>query len=280
VKLEGTPRCGIDKKGNLFWDRVIASFLNHLGASAKCDFDNVNDGLAHQAAAQHASQVKQHLINKFGLEDRISVFREEQWKVLRKQLLSMHKENCKKAGKKLVNGHEGGSDDDRVATGTACLWLGDARSAQLFALENAKHCAAGRCREISRLEVKDITSKHVDEGGRSLRVLAAKVERDKQGGSQNLPLFPHRDHVQQDVHFAAAHSVLVMGCVDAHLFEEFAECAERHLQGVSKSSVSQLSNAAFKALSKQFGEIADQVNLNLKSHHGKNGSNQKLAENP
>lgn len=37
---------------------------------------------------------------------------------VRKQLLSVHKAGCKKSGKKLVNGHEGSSDDDRVAIGT------------------------------------------------------------------------------------------------------------------------------------------------------------------
>lgn len=208
------------------------------------------------------------------------MFRDEQWKVLRKQLLSMYKENCRKAGKKLVNGHEGSSEDDRVTIGTSCIWIGDGRSAQFFAFENAKYYAAGRCHEISLLEVKDVTLKEVNENGRSFRVLAVKVDRDKQGGSQTLPLFPHRDHIQQDFYFALVHNIVVTGHVETYLFKDFAERAKRHLQGATKSSVSQLWSTCFKSFFRQFGEIADQVNLNLKSHHGKRGPNQKLAENP
>ncbi len=37
---------GIDKKGNLFWDKMIASFLNYLGSTAKCNFDPENEGLS------------------------------------------------------------------------------------------------------------------------------------------------------------------------------------------------------------------------------------------
>ena len=90
-----------------------------------------------------------------------------------------------------MNGHEGGNDDDQVAIGTACIWIGDQRSAHFFALENTKYYAAGRCREVSLLEVRDVMVKNVNENGRSFRVLAVKVDRDKQGGSQTLPLFPH-----------------------------------------------------------------------------------------
>lgn len=68
--------------------------------------------------------------------------------------------------------------------------------------------------------------------------------------------------------------------VETHLFKDFAERAKRHLHGRTKSSVSQLWSSCFKLLFKQFGEIAEQVNLNLRSHHGKSGSNQKLEGNP
>jgi len=122
--------------------------------------------------------------------------------------------------------------------------------------------------------------KDVNENGRSFKVVALKVERDKQGGSQTLLLFPHRDHMQQDVYFALVCGLLVNRFVETHLFNDFAVRARRHLQGETKSSVSQLWATCFKGLFKQFGEIAEDVNLNLKSHHGKCGSNQKLAENP
>lgn len=107
----------------------MASFLSYLGTAAKQNFDDKNDGLSYQTATQYASAVKQFVVNKFRTLDRISVFRDEQWKVLRKQLLSMYKENCRKAGRKLVNGHQASSGDDRVAIGTACSWIGDPRSA-------------------------------------------------------------------------------------------------------------------------------------------------------
>ena len=70
------------------------------------------------------------------------MLRDEQWKVLRKQSLKMHTKDCKKAGKKLVDGHEGSIDDERIAIGTACIWVGDAKSAQFLALEAAKCHAA------------------------------------------------------------------------------------------------------------------------------------------
>ena len=116
------------------------------------------------------------------------MFRDEQWSVLRKQLLSVCKSNSRKSEKKslLLNGHEGGNDDDHVVIGAACMWIGDLRSAQFFALENAKWHAAGRCCELSLLEVEDLTLKDVNENGHTFKVLAMKVDRDKQGGSQNL----------------------------------------------------------------------------------------------
>jgi len=170
-----------------------------------------------------------------------------------------------------------------VAIGTACIWIGDQKSAQFFVLENTKHHAAGRCREIALLEpleVKHLMLKDVNENGRTFRVVAVKVDRDKQGGSQTLPLFPHRDHTRQDICFALACNLLVNRWVDSHLFDDFAVRAKRHLNGLTKSNVSQLWSSCFKKLFKQFGEIPDQVNLSLKSRHDKNGSNQKLAENP
>ncbi|CAB9530201.1 hypothetical protein SEMRO_2786_G337030.1 [Seminavis robusta] len=214
-RLEDIEFGGIDKSGNPFWDKMIASFLHYLGSTAKRNFDDSNDGLSYQTATQYASAVKQFVVNQFRLEDRISVFRDEQWRVLRKQLLSMYKENCRKNGKALVNGHEGSSDDDRVAIGTACIWVGDQRSAQFLAFDVTKYYAAGRCREISLLEVKHLTLKQMDENGRTFHVLPVKVDRDKQGGSQILPLFrPHWDHMQQDVYFAFAYNLLVNSSVD------------------------------------------------------------------
>ncbi|KAL7574145.1 hypothetical protein ACA910_014826 [Epithemia clementina (nom. ined.)] len=143
-RLEDIHYDGIDKRGNLFWDKMIASFLHYLGSTAKWNLDESNGGLSYQTATQYASSIKQFIVNKFWLEERISVFQDKQWKVLRKQLLSMYRENCRKTGKKLVNGHEGSSDDDCVAVGTACIWIGDPRLAQFLALENAKYYAAGR----------------------------------------------------------------------------------------------------------------------------------------
>ena len=80
------------------------------------------------------------------------------------------------------------------ASGRRVPQLWDPRSAQLFALENTKYYAL--------LEVKDLTLKDGNKNGRSFRVIAVTVDRDKQGGSQTLPLFPHRDHMQQDIYFA------------------------------------------------------------------------------
>lgn len=70
---EGIPYCqlqdieydGIDKRGNLFWDKMIASFLNYLGSTAKRNFDDSNDGLSYQKATQYASAVKLFIVNKF-----------------------------------------------------------------------------------------------------------------------------------------------------------------------------------------------------------------------
>ena len=43
--------------------------------------------------------------------------------------------DCRKTGKTLFNGHDSSTDDDPVAIGTACFWLGDQRSAEFLALE-------------------------------------------------------------------------------------------------------------------------------------------------
>ena len=73
------------------------------------------------SASKCASNVKMFLVDKFrtASENRISVLRDEQWKVLRKQLLKMHTKDCKKARQKLADGHEGSMDDDWIAIGTA-----------------------------------------------------------------------------------------------------------------------------------------------------------------
>ena len=120
----------------------------------------------------------------------------------------------------------------------------------------------------------------MNENRESHKVLAFKVNRDKQGGAQTIPLHSHQDCMQQDVHFALMHNLLVNRFVETHLFNDFAVRAQKHLQGETKSSVSQLWSTRFKSIFKQFHEIAEEVNLNLKSHHGKTGCNQKLAENP
>jgi len=86
--------------------------------------------------------------------------------------------------------------------------------------------------------------------------------------------------MQQDVHFAFVHNAIATRFIETYLFKDFVERARRHLEGATKSNVSQLWSSCFKSLFKKLGEIADQVNLNLKSHHEKNGSDQKLAENP
>lgn len=86
--------------------------------------------------------------------------------------------------------------------------------------------------------------------------------------------------MQQDVHFALTCNLLVARFVEAHLFKDFVERVKRFLQGATKSSVSQLWSARFKSVFKQFGEIAEDVHLDLKSHQGKNGCDQKLAKNP
>jgi hypothetical protein len=58
---------------------------------------------------------------------------------------------------------------------------------------------------------------------------------------------------------------------------------QKHLQGKTMSSISQqleIWTTHFKSIFKQFYKIAEEVNLNLKSHHRKAGCNKKLAENP
>jgi hypothetical protein len=81
------------------------------------DFDKEKGRIAWNSASKYyASNVKTFIVDKFRTDERISVFREEQWSVLRKQLTSMFKTDCRKTGKKLVNGHDSSTDDDR------CHW--------------------------------------------------------------------------------------------------------------------------------------------------------------
>lgn len=71
-RLGDIPYDGIDKRGNLFWDKMIASFLHYLvGSTAKRNFDESNGGLSYQTATQYASSIKQFIVNKFRLEKRI-----------------------------------------------------------------------------------------------------------------------------------------------------------------------------------------------------------------
>jgi hypothetical protein len=60
--LEDIGYDGINKTGNLFWDKMIASFLHYLGSRAKQNFDDSNDGLSYQTATQYASSVEQFVV--------------------------------------------------------------------------------------------------------------------------------------------------------------------------------------------------------------------------
>ena len=71
---------------------------------------------------------------------------------------------------------------------------------QFLALEAAKYYAAGRCREVSFSEVKDLCIRDVNKNRKSYKVLAFKVNRDKQGRTQTIPLYSHQDCMQQDVY--------------------------------------------------------------------------------
>ncbi|KAL7555463.1 hypothetical protein ACA910_020196 [Epithemia clementina (nom. ined.)] len=142
---------------------MISSFMHCLGSTAMRDFDDAKGMIKWNSASKYASNVKTFLVDKFRTEERISVLRDDQWKVLRTQLLKMHIKDCKKTGKKLVNGHKGSMDDNRIAIGNVCIWVGDAKSAQFLALEAAKYYAAGRCHKVSFSKVKDICIKDVNE---------------------------------------------------------------------------------------------------------------------
>ena len=62
----------------------------------------------------------------------------------------------------------------------------------------------------------------MNENRKSYKVLAFKVNRDKQGGAQTISLHSHQDCMQQDVYFALMHNLLVSEFVKACLFNDFA----------------------------------------------------------
>ena len=170
--------------------------------------------------------------------------------------MKMPTRDCKANGRKLVDGHDASTDTDRIAIGTACIWLSDTKSAQFLALEAAKYYIAGRCRETSLAEVKDICIKDFTEERNSYRVLAFKVkDRDKQGGHQTLPLFPHQECMQQDVYFALMYNVLVRGFVETYLFDDFAARAHKNIRGQTTSTTSQLWSSNFKSIIKNSSRL-------------------------
>jgi hypothetical protein len=80
---------------------MISSCMHYLGSAAMREFDKAKGIIKWNSASKYASNAMMFLVDKFRTEDQIPVLRDEQWKVLRKQLLKMHTQDCKKTGKKL-----------------------------------------------------------------------------------------------------------------------------------------------------------------------------------
>jgi hypothetical protein len=112
----GIKTSGTIEEANVWWGDMIGNFFRYLQNDAYKYGDPEKDRVMYETATGYASSVKVFYINKFrtcGPE--LNVFSSTKWRELCNKLLAQSKEETKRTGKALINGHEASEDSDRNA---------------------------------------------------------------------------------------------------------------------------------------------------------------------
>ena len=278
----GIKTSGTVEEANVWWGDMIGHFFNYLHKDAYKYGDPEKGRVMYETATGYASSVKVYYGDKFrNCGPELNVFSPTKWRELRNKLLAQSKEETKRTGKALVNGHEASEDSDRNAIAIGCYWLGTVEAAEFLHLNNSMMHCSGRGTEVSLLTKDGVKASDVNELCYSYKILKIDLTRQKDGPRQSISVYPHRDSIHQDVYFSLMYLIVmnVTYGMSKYVFPKFAAKAlNTNSKGKIDSKVSALWNDCFQDLRKKFEALSESLNSKLSSHHGKKGSNQKMGE--
>jgi len=195
-----------------------------LHTTNKCG-DPEKGRISYETATGCASSTKVYCINKFhGCGPELNVFCSTKWRELRNKPLAQFKEETKKTGKALVNGHEASEDSDRNAIAIGCHWLGAVEATEFLHLNNAMMQCSGRGTEVSLLTKEGVKASDVNELCCSYKILKIDLTRQKDGPRQSISIYPHRDSMHQDACFSLVYLIVSDSTYgfSRYLFPKFA----------------------------------------------------------
>jgi hypothetical protein len=140
---------------------------------------------------------------------------------------------------------------------------------------------SGRGTDLSLLAKDSIKASGVNELCYNYKILKIVLARLKDGPRQTMSVYPHGDSIHQDMYFSLMYFIIMNPTygMSKYVFPKFAAKAlNTNSKGKIESKASALWTDCFHDLLKKFKELAESVNSKLFSHHGKKGSNQKMAE--
>jgi hypothetical protein len=153
---------------------MIGNFFSYLHKDACKYGDPAKGRVSYETATGYASSVKVYYIDKFrncGPELNVFSSTSTKWRELRYKLLAQSKEETKRTGKALVNGHEASEDSDCDAIAIGCYWLGTVEAAEFLHLNNTMMQCSGRGTEVSLLTKDGIKASDVNELCYSYKIL-------------------------------------------------------------------------------------------------------------
>lgn len=278
IPFHGLPRQKSNKKIFAWWSSLIGCFITYMGTNAKIKCDPKANRLAFGSADQYCSSVKVYFENKFRNEASIPVFQPDSWKKLKAKLRGMYREGNRASGKRMVQGKESSTREDREAMATGCIWHGTAETAEYWHLLNTSYHCSGRGSEVSLVTPEGTSVVEVNEDVYQYHVLQTNIQRQKDGPFQSIPIYPHRDGVLEDFYFSLIYLVVMVGCGNEYVFPTFSNAALKTKSGKSDSQVSTLWANLFDEVRNTFETLGDRINEKLSSHCNKKGSNQVMAE--
>lgn len=253
-----------------FWSALFGTFVDYL---------NHHTPLAMATCTGYLSSMKGFYITRFrptGIS--FNIFNDDEWSELHRVIGSHHHHSAVKTGKPVTNPQVPSSDKDRDAIAFYSLVFGTAPFAEFWQINNSLFHLSGRITEVACLRVSDISIRRVDEGSYSYDILQCHLKRFKNGKLQELPLFPHRDCLLQDFYFSLLYHVVMNNISGTFICPSYADVTLQGKKEVCESQASQYWSSDYVTLKAISNVSHFQLNEKLTSHHGKKGSNQKMAE--
>ena len=281
LKLEPNPEDPSEVSQEWF-DSMIGCFFDYCGKYA-CKRGRSDLGrVSYETATGYCSSIKAFYLNcwRNKIEIEPSVFRESNWRSLRKKLLSDFQEESRLTGKSITDPHQASSNSDRKAIAFGCAWANTYQAAQFQQLNTSCTQFVGRGSEVSLVKPEHLTVATMDEFNYSYPIIKSRLKRHKNHELQNLPMYPHRDEWCHDWYFSTAMCLVIGGSSHEFITPAFAEKALNVSEDKCDSKVSSYWSKVYKKLFPFFQQCDININGDLTSHHGKKAGSQKLADTP